>query len=154
MAAGQEAEVAGGHARGHDGCTHGRGTDFPGIAPRAVLHVGKVVAKGRYAGVSHPLRDGLERGVSHIRACSVPKDEEMCRFAGPHQQGRDVSLLRRGKEFYLFRFVSHFDVKEPQDTKTREETPRTLTASIVNRKNQIATPSSSSNFLFMCRPPV
>ena len=110
--------------------------------PRAVLHVGKVVAEGRYARLSHPIRDGLQGGVSHIRAGPVAEDEEVARVAGPHEQGGDFPLLRRGEE------SSSLSLREP----FKKSTTRSA-SSIVNRQS-IATPSSSSNFRFMCKPPV
>ena len=88
----------------------GRCADLPGVASLAVLHVRKVVAEGRYARVGHPLRDGLEGGVPHVRAGPVAEDKQMARVAGPDQQGGDLSLFRRGKEFHLSCLVGHFEV--------------------------------------------
>src|SRR5437762_5898270 len=71
VAARQKGEVEGGSVRRCDRGADGRCADLPGVASLAVLHVRKVVAEGRYARVGHPFRDGLEGGVSHVRAGPV-----------------------------------------------------------------------------------
>jgi hypothetical protein len=48
--------------------------------------------------------------VSHVRAGPVTEDEQVARIAGPDQQGGDLSPLRRGEEFQLLCFGSHFAV--------------------------------------------
>src|SRR5262249_2279586 len=57
-----------------------------------------------------PLRNGLERGMPHVRAGPVAEDKHMARVGRPNQQGGDFSLFRCGKDFHLFCFVSHLEV--------------------------------------------
>src|SRR6266571_5515682 len=75
VAASQEGEGESGVMRCCDCGPDGRRANLLGIASRTMLHVGKVVAEGRYARVGHPLCDGLKRGVSHIRAGPVAEDD-------------------------------------------------------------------------------
>src|SRR5262245_21322264 len=75
-----------------------------------MLHVGKVIAKGCDPCVGHPLRNGMECGMPHVRAGSLAEDKHMTRVGRPNQQGGDFSLFRRGKDFHLFCFVSHLEV--------------------------------------------
>src|SRR5215475_11107676 len=75
-----------------------------------MLHVRKVIAKACYTSVGHPLRNGMECGMPHVRAGSVAEDKHMARVGRPNQQGGDFSLFRRGKDFHLFCFVSHLGV--------------------------------------------
>ena len=73
-----------------------------------MFHVRKVVAEGGYARLCHPLRDGLKGKVSHVGAGAVTQHKQVARAGGPEQQGGDLSLLRRGKEFRHVCIVSHF----------------------------------------------
>src|SRR5262245_14711304 len=75
-----------------------------------MLHIRKVVAKCRYASVGHPLRDGLECGMPHVRPGPVAEDKHMARVGRPNQQGGDFPFFRGGKDFHLFCFVSHLEV--------------------------------------------
>jgi hypothetical protein len=79
------------------------------IAPLAVLHVGKVVAKCRDTGFGHSIGDRLQGGMAHVGACPVAKNQQMARCAGPNQDGGNLALFCRGDEFEFFAEPSQND---------------------------------------------